>query len=328
MTARLGPMSRRTFGLAATSALALRPAGAGASDGSAQALSSNAGTYRFAIGEIAATVVSDGQIAFPAWPTYAPDVDDGEAYAAMRRRSLAPPDYLLDANVLVLQTPSRTILVDTGWGAFAPPVGGLAARLKGLGIGSEDIDLIVLTHLHPDHIGGLTTADGDAAFPNAEVVVSDDELRQWRGAPDFGAMVLDDAFREVFVAATERVFALGSRLQGVAAEEEIAPGVAFIALPGHTVGHCGVRVASGSDVLVHAGDAFHDQAFDLDHPAWRTAFDHDPARAERTRRTLLDSAAADESLLLAYHMPFPGIGRVSRQDNAYCPRSAPTGHLK
>ncbi|XWN33636.1 MAG: MBL fold metallo-hydrolase [Devosia sp.] len=314
---RLRTINRRTFGLAGASTLALAPGSLAAAAQSPVDRARNFATYHFAVGDIGATVVSDGQIAFPAWPTYAPDVDEGEVFAAMQRRAITPPDYLLDTNVLVLDTGSHRILVDTGWGAFAPQVGGLASRLRTHNIEPEDIDLILLTHLHPDHVGGLTIADGDPAFPRADIVVPHAELGQWRDTPDFGAMTVGDAFKEVFVAATKRVFALGSRVRTVAPGEEIVEGVSFSALPGHTVGHAGVRVESGSDALIHAGDTFHDQAFDLDHPSWRTAFDHDPVEAERTRRALLDGAAADGSLLMAYHMPFPGIGRISRTASAY-----------
>lgn len=313
----LSTMTRRTFGLAGASALALAPGRPVAASQCPVDLSRNAAAYHFTIGDIAATVVSDGQIAFPAWPTYAPDVDEDEVFAAMRRRAITPPDYLLDTNVLVLETGTHRILVDSGWGAFAPQVGELASRLRTHSIKPEDIDLILLTHLHPDHVGGLTIADGAPAFPRADIVVPHAELEQWRGTPDFGAMTVGDAFKEVFVAATKRFFALGSRFRTVAPGEEIVEGVSFIPLPGHTVGHAGVRVESGSNALIHAGDTFHDQAFDLDHPSWRTAFDYDPLQAARTRRALLDSAAADETFLMAYHMPFPGLGRVLSNDDSY-----------
>ena len=277
----------------------------------------NAPIYEFAIGDIRAVAISDGQIAVPAWPTYAPDAPEEAVFSAMRRRFLSPPDYLLDANALLLDFGQRRILIDTGWGEFAPQVGHLAARLPLAGVAQADIDLVVLSHIHPDHVGGLAGEDGTPVYPNAEVAVAAAELDQWRDGPDFGAMTVDDGFRPVFGAAARTVLELGDRLRPVTGAQEIAPGLSLIPLPGHTRGHSGVRVASGGETVIYAADAFHDQAFDLDHPSWRTVFDHDPAQAAASRRALLDAAVADHAQLMAYHMPFPALGRVTRTATGY-----------
>lgn len=278
---------------------------------------SNSGVYRFAIGALRLTALSDGQAAFPAWPAYAPDAEEAAVHAAMRRHGLQPPDYLLDANALLIEAGDLRILVDVGWGPFASTVGGLSRRLRRIGQAPEAIDLVVLSHLHPDHVGGLADAAGAPAFPNAQILVSSEELAQWRGAPDFGAMRVAEDFRPVFLAAAELVFAQGARLTAISGQEEIAPGVRLTPLPGHTRGHVGLRLASEDDALIYAADAFHDPAFDLDHPDWATIFDHDPARAAATRRALLDQAAADQTLLMAYHTPFPGLGRVVKSGERY-----------
>ena len=310
-------MTRR--GLAKAAAL-VAAAGAvpGAMAHAGQGLAlTNAATYEFAVGDVRAVVISDGQIAFPAWPTYAPDVPEAAVSAAMRRRFLSPPGYRLDANALLLDFGRRRVLIDTGWGAFAPQVGHLAATLPRAGVTPADIDLIVLSHIHPDHVGGLVGEDGAPAYPNAEVVVAGAEIDQWRDGPQFGAMTVDDGFRPVFAAAADTVLGLGDRLRPIAGAHEIAAGLSLVPLPGHTRGHSGVRVTSGGETLIYAADTFHDQAFDLDHPSWRTAFDHDPPRAAASRRGLLDAAAADRALLMAYHMPFPGLGHVTRTATGY-----------
>lgn len=315
---------RRAFGLGAGALIgagAVSPTSLNASpprEGTA-----NAATYAFSVGAIRATVVSDGQIAFPAWPSYAPDVEASVVAAAMRKRRLTPPDYRLDANALLLEIDGARILVDTGWGAFAPPVGALTANLRGIGVEPDAIDLVILSHIHPDHAGGLRTAAGEKAFANADIIVSVAELEQWRAPMDLGAMSIDDSFKPVFAEAAKAVFDRGARLIGVAPGEEIAPGLSLFTLPGHTAGHCGVRITSGDQELLYAADCFHEQAFDLDHPDWRTVFDYDPGQAAQTRRALLDRAAAEGALLMAFHMPFPGVGHVDAASEGYLWRPTP-----
>ena len=98
---------------------------------------------------------------------------------------------------------------------------------------------------------------------------------------------------------------------------EVAPGLTLVPAPGHTRGHSALRVTSGAASLLCAADAFHDPAFDVAHPAWRTAFDWDPAQAEASRRALLEEAAVERELVFAYHMPFPGLGHVERAGEGY-----------
>lgn len=278
----------------------------------------NAAHYRFNVGDIRATLVSDGQIGFPALPAYAPGVAEGAVHGAMARHHLAPPTYRLDANVLLLETEARTILVDTGWGGgVGPTVGGLSGTLARLGIAADAIDTVVLTHIHPDHVGGLFGADGALALASARVVVTAEEIAGWRGSDPFGAMDVDAALRPLFHAAAQNVTSLGDRLDTVAMDAEIAPGVTLVPLPGHTPGHAGVAVRSHSETLLFAADAIHDPAFDVEHPSWRTAFDHDPARAEATRRAVLAQAVAERTLVAATHMPFPGLGHLNAEGEAF-----------
>lgn len=313
-----GEIDRRRFGVGLAGLVGANALGLGARESHATPRRlSNAPTYQFTIGDIRATAISDGQITFPAWPTYAPDVAEPVVHDAMRRNGLVPPDYRLDANALLIETGDRRLLIDAGWGAFDPAVGGLPAALRSIGADPLDIDMVVLSHIHLDHVGGLAAPDGAPVFARADIVVAEEELAQWRQGPDFGAMTVDEGFKPVFAAAAETVFDQGARLRSVNHGEEIAPGVSLFAAPGHTRGHSGVRIASGDEELLYVADCFHDQAFDLAHPDWRTVFDYDPTRAAETRRALLDRAAVDGALLMAFHMPFPGLGRVAASDVGY-----------
>lgn len=204
----------------------------------------NASVYHFSIGDVRTSAICDGQVEFPAWPTYAPDVEREPVYAQMRKRYLSPPNSLLDANALVLEVGTACILVDTGLGSFRPEVGALTGTMHSIGLDPVEIDIVVLSHVHPDHVGGLKSKSGELNFPNAPFLVFRSELEQWRDAPDFGAMTLHDSFKPVFVNASRAVFDLGRRLTAIDVGAGFAPGISLFALPGHTTGYCGVRITS------------------------------------------------------------------------------------
>lgn len=319
------PISRRTMIAASATAaatVAIRPTFVLAETSSTTNMETapsvaNAAYYHFGIGDIEATIVSDGQIAFPAHPTYAPDTSEDDVHASMRAYGLIPPEYVLDANGLVLRRGDRTILIDTGWGAFAPGVGRMAETLRAAGIEPSDIDTVVLSHIHPDHVGGLRDAAGELAYPNAQVVLPEADLEQWQEDPDFGAMAVDEGFQAVFIGAAQSVLGLGERLEPVRDGHEVASGIALVAAAGHTKGHSVVRISSGDETFLYAADTFHDPAFDMANPAWRTAFDYDPAAAEVVRRRILDEAASESTTIMGYHMPFPGFGQVNRVGDGY-----------
>jgi glyoxylase-like metal-dependent hydrolase (beta-lactamase superfamily II) len=207
---------------------------------------------------------------------------------------------------LLVRVGDRQLLVDTGYGhePDRPEVGQLAARLAELGVASADVDTVVISHPHGDHIGGATVGSGD------EVRLAYGSARYWLGQADW------DHFRtpemlERSPLLRDKLLPLASaeRLELADGEREIAPGVHLLPLPGHTPGHTGVAFTGGQEMAVYVGDLVH-HPLQLEHPEWSPIFDSLPPLSRETRRSLVERARRERSLVLSYHLPWPGIGHV------------------
>jgi glyoxylase-like metal-dependent hydrolase (beta-lactamase superfamily II) len=278
----------------------------------------NAGHYRFRVGEIAATVLSDGLIGgLP--QIYAIDAPEHELAEALRRAFL-PTDYLtLNLNTLLIEIGGRHILLEAGAGQTMGPNGGrLFANLAAIGLTPADIDVVVISHTHPDHVGNLRTADGGKTFPHATTFAPRADWEFFiRGEPDLSYMPVPDDFRRRFAAAIKRSVApVAGDIELYEAGTEIVPGLATIAAPGHTPGMAAFLVHSGSDHLLLTTDLAYHPVVNVDR-VWRPGPDRDPAAALAARRSLFDRAAADRIPVLGFHYPFPGIGRLLKTGAGY-----------
>jgi glyoxylase-like metal-dependent hydrolase (beta-lactamase superfamily II) len=278
----------------------------------------NAGHYRFRVGEIAATVLSDGLIGGPP-RIYAIDAPDDELQEALRRAFL-PADYLpLNLNTLLIETGGRRILLEAGAGQTMGPDGGrLFHNLAAFGLTPADIDAVVISHTHPDHVGNLRTADGGRAFPRATIFAPRADWAFFvRGEPDLSYMPVPDDFRRRFAAAIKRSLEpVAAGVELYEAGTEIVPGLATIAAAGHTPGMAAFLVHSGTDQLLLTTDLAYHPVVNVDR-AWRPGPDRDPAAALAARRSLFDRAAADRIPVLGFHYPFPGVGRLLKTDAGY-----------
>ena len=213
----------------------------------------------------------------------------------------------LSLNCMLVQAGDRRILIDTGYGARAdnPAVGRLAEGLAELGLSAGDIDLVVVSHPHGDHIGGATTGAGDEAkltYPDARYVLSHTDWDHFTH-PDVLPQRGDLADKLLPLARAER-------LDLADGEQEIAPGVRLLPLPGHTPGHMGVVFTSGQEMAIYVGDMIH-HPLQIEHPEWCPTFDALPPLSRETRRNLIERARREHSLVLSYHLPFPGVGRIN-----------------
>ena len=202
---------------------------------------------------------------------------------------------------------------------MAPTVGRWHAARQAAGIAAEDIDTVFLTHLHGDHVGGLSDAlsgGSSRLLPNAEFVCTEAEWTFTHDAAVYNA--LPETFRGNFDAARALVAPYAKDRKMIAmAETEIAPGVTAVPLPGHTPGHAGVLLESDGEQLLIWGDIVHAPGYQFAHPEWSIVFDADPAQAQKVRRAMLDRASADRLMVAGMHLDFPALGHVERQAGTY-----------
>jgi glyoxylase-like metal-dependent hydrolase (beta-lactamase superfamily II) len=278
----------------------------------------NAGHYRFRIGDIAATVLSDGLIGGPP-RVYASDAPEQELREVLKRAFLPDDRLTLNLNTLLIETGGRRILLDPGAGQTMGPAGGLIfAQLAEINLGPSDIDAVVVSHTHPDHVGNLRAADGTPAFPRATVFAP---RADWdffvAGEPDLSYMPVPEDFRNRFGAAIKRsVEPVAKNIELYEAGAEIVPGLTTIAAAGHTPGMVSFLVHSGRDQLLLTADLAYHPLINIDRP-WRPGPDRDKVAALGARRRIFDRAAADRIPVLGFHYPFPGLGHLLRTDTGY-----------
>jgi glyoxylase-like metal-dependent hydrolase (beta-lactamase superfamily II) len=289
----------------------------------AESLNGN-GFYRFKIGGFQATVISDGYGPIPVGPIFAMNVSEAEL-ALVLKANFMPPVIQATNNILVVDTGRERILVDTGFGEkIGPPFGsfpGLEANLRRAGILSESIDLVVISHGHLDHIGGLVTKSGALAFPKAQFVFVDTEWNYWTGnryESDVNSSPMPDPFKQATIgAARENLPPVADRSRFVKQGGEIASGVHYVAAPGHSPSHASILFTSDKEQFMHMGDIAHNPVTSLQHPDWTPVFDYDPVQAIKSRKVILERVATDGVMAMGYHFPFPAIGHVVRHGAAY-----------
>jgi glyoxylase-like metal-dependent hydrolase (beta-lactamase superfamily II) len=264
--------------------------------------------YPINVGDIAGAVLSDGTVQLePVVPGIVTNATEAEVFPLLQANFLPTTGVNAPLNTMLLVSGGKRVLLDAGYGAGARnPLGGKQMQaLAGIGVKPEDIDAVFITHAHPDHLWGFAGDAGNALYPNAELVIGEDEYNFWSNeANDLAPMAT------LFTTARRCFKAAGSRLRTIKPGGEIAPGISSVAASGHTPGHSAVLVSSGDRQLLVTADTANHAVLFLEHPEWHFSFDFDPSKASATRKALLDRAATDKLRVLGYHFPFPGVGHI------------------
>jgi glyoxylase-like metal-dependent hydrolase (beta-lactamase superfamily II) len=306
-------ITRRSFGLTALGGVLLPalPAIAKAPFAGEQA----AGVYRLKVGGFEVTVLNDGWLPIESKLFTGP----AEGAAKLLESSFLSKDETATAvNEWLVNTGDKLILVDAGTSnVYAPTLGRMAKNLAAAGVDPATVDMVILTHLHPDHAAGLLTTDKKIAFPNATVHVGEVEYAFWM-SPEIYAKAPAD-FKPFFDIARNSIkpYADAGKLVRFQDRAEFAPGIVASAAPGHTMGHTMVRLSSERSELLLWGDIVHNAALQFPEPDRAVSFDTDQAMAIANRKRVFDMVTTDRLLIAGSHLPFPGLGHVAKASSGY-----------
>jgi len=236
---------------------------------------------------------------------------ESELAQTLQRNGLGADQLGSSWTCLLVDTGEHVLLVDTGVGGEIPAGGQLVRQLTMEGYPAEKIDLVFLTHGHPDHIGGCTNTNGKLVFENARYFMGKKEYEFWSSDEN-----LSDMPEMMGMFARKNLPAIQHYLQLVKGEDEILPGIQVIEAFGHTPGQLGLEIHSQGEVLLHLADtALH--PLHLEHPEWYARVDIQPEQMITTRYSLLERAASGGRKVLLPHFDFPSIGYVLKNGDAW-----------
>jgi glyoxylase-like metal-dependent hydrolase (beta-lactamase superfamily II) len=267
--------------------------------------------HSFQIGNFTCFSLLDGYVNYPIQNIYH-NVPKDQVEAELRRHAL-PVDYVTTPyTYLLVRTGQNNVLVDMGAGDFFPSTGGLVQSLHLAGLDPGQIDTVIISHAHPDHIGGMLDERGRPVYPNAHYYLAQEEWAFWFS--EAAAAKTTPAFINAARKALEPV---KERVELVEGTSEILPGIKMAPAFGHTPGHMVVWIESQGQKLVYVADTVV-QPLHLEHPDWLPVYDILVDKAAASKQQVFDQAAAEHALVLGQHFPpFPSLGYVTKQNGGW-----------
>lgn len=271
--------------------------------------------HRFVLGDAEVTVVSDGPLPLGDPSGTFVGVPKEEVKKMLTDNFLSSENVILEQNSPIVNTGDKLILFDTGMGTsklFGGTTGRQQKSMAEAGIKPEDIDAVVCSHAHIDHIGGIVGADGKPLFPNAQVYISQTDFDFWTDEKN-----QDGPLKDFIVHARKNLLPVRDRIVFFKDGQEFLPGVQAMSAPGHTMGHHMFMVTSAGKSFAFLGDLTHHQILLLERPRMEFSYDTDPKMAANTRVKMLDMLAANKIPVMSYHFAWPGYGHVMKVGDGF-----------
>jgi glyoxylase-like metal-dependent hydrolase (beta-lactamase superfamily II) len=311
-----------TYDVSRRSLLALG-AGLGATTmlgGSALARAPKLGTepsyfYRFNVGGAEVTVVSDGPLSLGDPKGTFTGVPDDEMRKMLSDNFLSPTNIVIEQNSPIVNTGDKLVLFDTGLGTaknFGPTTGRQQKSMAEAGIKPEDIDAVVFSHGHIDHIGGVVDDNNKVLFPNAQFYIAQSDFDFWTDESKAGGPMKD-----FIVHARKNLMPVRDRLIFYKDGQEFLPGIQALSAPGHTVGHTIFMITSEGKSFAFLADLTHHPILLMEKPRMEFSYDTDPKQAANSRVRMLDMLAANKIAVMSYHYPWPGVGHVVKTGEGF-----------
>jgi glyoxylase-like metal-dependent hydrolase (beta-lactamase superfamily II) len=225
-------------------------------------------------------------------------------------------NFLIEQNALVVNTGGKLVLIDTGLGfrkVYGPRSGHLLANLRAAGIDPASIDVVALSHAHPDHVWGLAGEDGKPHFPNAQIHITQADLEYWTDE----AKLSHPALGRYIGPIRDTLLPLRDRMILIKDGQDVVPGVQALSTPGHTVGHTSFVISSQGRSIVYIGDLAHQPLLQMENPRVEFSRDTDPKQGVTSRLRVFDMVASQRIPIIAYHFAWPGIGHVAKNGDHY-----------
>jgi glyoxylase-like metal-dependent hydrolase (beta-lactamase superfamily II) len=285
-------------------------------DGSALARAPKLGTqspyfHRFVLGNAEVTVVSDGPLSLGDPKGTFTGVPEDEMRKMLTDNFLSPTSIVLEQNSPIVNMGDKLVLFDTGLGSakgFGPTTGRQQKSMKEAGIKPEDIDAVVFSHAHPDHVGGVVDDNGKPLFPNAQYYLAQNDLEFWTDEGKGNGPLKD------FIAiARKNLLPVRDRIVFYKDGQEFLPGIQAMAAPGHTI----FMITSDGKSFAYTADLTHHQVLLLEKPRMEFTYDTDSKQAAASRVKVLDMLAANKIALISYHYPWPGLGHVVKNGDGF-----------